>query len=210
MWTLCKILKGSKGYTLTEMAAVVATAGVLTAVMLPVAVSQVQQGRITAAGGDVQAIGAAVTSLLRDTGDYPMRGATGNGFAARFAETLLLSTDKDGTTKVEPEGITSAMGTITSIGTFEPHFYTNTLYSSTGDQIWRGPYLSSRKLDPWGNSYLIFLEGIRDAADPSGTGSSTENLLILSAGPNGVIETDGSDSSPEGDDIMTVAAGGST
>lgn len=208
MWTLCKILKGSKGYTLTEMAAVVATAGVLTAVMLPVAVSQVQQGRITAAGGDVQAIGAAVTSLLRDTGDYPMRGGTGNAFADRFAKTLLLSTDKDGTTTASPDITT--LGTISSEGDFEGHFYTNTLYSSTGDQIWRGPYLSSRKLDPWGNSYLIFLEGIKDAADPTGAGSSTKNLLILSAGPNGVIETDPTDSSPEGDDIMTVAAGGST
>lgn len=203
MWSLFKILKGSKGYTLTEMTAVVATAGVLTAVMLPVAISQVQQGRITAAAGNISALNSAVSSLLRDTGDYPMRRDAGNTFASRYHFTLLLSTGPDGTTVVKPD--TAVLGTVTE-GTFESHFFSNaTGYSTAGDQQWRGPYLSKRGLDPWGKSFLIYLQGVRDAASPDNeTRTTSKNILVISAGPNGVVETTPEDSSPKGDDIITV------
>lgn len=204
MWNLFKILKGSKGYTLTEMTAVVATAGVLTAVMLPVAISQVQTGRVTAAAGNISALNSAVSSLLRDTGDYPMRGGPANTFAERYHFTLLLSTGPDGTTTVRPD--IAALGTITSEGTFESHFFSNaTGYSTAGDQQWRGPYLSKRGLDPWGKSFLIYLEGVREAANPdNATHTTAKNILVISAGPNGVVETRPTDSSPQGDDIITV------
>ena len=204
MWSLFKILKGSKGYTLTEMTAVVATAGILTAVMLPVAVSQVQQGRITAAGGDLSAISSAVSSLLRDTGDYPMRSGPKNTFDSRYAFTLLRSTGPDGIVVAEPD--ISILGTITSKGTFEPHFFSNSVeYSTVGDQQWRGPYISKRGFDPWGHSYLIYLEGVREAANPDNlTHTTLKNIIVISAGANGVVETAPTDNSPKGDDIITI------
>jgi len=204
MWNLFKILKGSKGYTLTEMTAVVATAGVLTAVMLPVAISQVQQGRITASGGDISGINSAVSSLLRDTGDYPMRSGPENTFESRYFFTLLLSTGPDGVTTAKPD--IAALGTITAESTFDPHFVAYSVgYSTVGDQQWRGPYLSKRGLDPWGKSYLIYLEGVREAADPENSTHTTQkNILIISAGSNGVVETSPTDNSPKGDDLLSV------
>lgn len=206
---------GQKGYTLTEMTAVVATAGVLTAVVLPVAVSQVQGSRITAAQGDVNAIGAAVSSLIKDSGDYPMRSGSANAFSDRYAKTLLLSTEPNGTTREPDFSKLGTVGTdITAKDSFEIHFFTNksgttTLYSTSGELQWKGPYLSKRGLDPWGKSYLIYLQGVRDAANPDETdatkkGKTDKNILVISAGPNGVVETLSTDNSAKGDDIVTV------
>jgi hypothetical protein len=72
---------------------------------------------------------------------------------------------------------------------------------------WRGPYLSRNRLDPWGNSYLILVEPLW-AQNPGGPMG-----LVISAGPNGVIETDltaltvtvpSSNISPAGDDLVAV------
>lgn len=49
---------------------------------------------------------------------------------------------------------------------------------------WRGPYLSRNRLDPWGNSYLILVEPLWARYQGEVMG------LVISAGPNGVIETD--------------------
>lgn len=207
---------GQKGYTLTEMTAVVATAGVLTAVVLPVAVSQVQGSRIIAAQGDVNAIGAAISGFLKETGDYPMRSGNSNTFTVRYAKTILFSTEPDGTTTRDPDfAKLGVVGTtdLTARDTFEIHFFTNksgstTFYSTTGELQWKGPYISKRGLDPWGKSYLIYMQGIRDAADPDAAaadkGKTDKNILVISAGPNGVVETLPTDNSAKGDDIVTV------
>ncbi len=207
---LIKRLKESKGYTLTEMTAVVATAGVLTAVMLPVAISQVQQGRLTAAAGDIQAISGAVAALLRDTGDYPMRNSSNDDITSRYNKIIIYSTQTE-TTSVNTDDIPEDMDTIGNIesdDTFDNHFYVNPpFYDTSGDQQWKGPYLSSRKLDPWGKSYFVYMEGVFDAA--SG-GTTTKNLIVGSGGPNGTWETLGTATTPSNDDIMAVLSGGDT
>lgn len=49
--------------------------------------------------------------------------------------------------------------------------------------------------DPWGNQYLVVV---------GGPGSS-KTVVVISAGPNGTVETPfGSASSPKGDDIVAV------
>jgi hypothetical protein len=72
---------------------------------------------------------------------------------------------------------------------------------------WQGPYLSRNSLDPWGNSYLIFVESLWARNQGALLG------VVISAGPNGVIETDltavtATVSFPSkmvgGDDIMAV------
>ncbi len=49
-----------------------------------------------------------------------------------------------------------------------------------GGSDWKGPYLESMGADPWGNAYLINAQGYFNR---------TERTIILSAGPNGVIDT---------------------
>ena len=45
----------------------------------------------------------------------------------------------------------------------------------------RGPYIRSES-DPWGNAYLITAHAL--------TRSETDHGYVISAGPNGVLETD--------------------
>lgn len=63
--------------------------------------------------------------------------------------------------------------------------------SRTG--IWDGPYVSALPVDPWGSAYVVLGLGARD-----------KRFWILTAGPNGVLETTLDDISLAGDDGGTV------
>ncbi|MCP4365508.1 MAG: prepilin-type N-terminal cleavage/methylation domain-containing protein, partial [Planctomycetes bacterium] len=54
--TLFKALKERKGFTLPEVAAVVAITGTLAAIVVPVAVDQIEKGRQARAAMDVDGI----------------------------------------------------------------------------------------------------------------------------------------------------------
>jgi type II secretory pathway pseudopilin PulG len=58
---------------------------------------------------------------------------------------------------------------------------------------WRGPYMSVRRGDPWGNRYVVVIDRKRSAGTARG--------WVLSAGPNGVFETRGNDAELGGDDV---------
>lgn len=207
---------GKAGYTLVEMTAVVATAAVLTAVMLPVALSYVEQGKISASTDEVNTIAATVAKFTSDTGDFPMRKESGSASASRFDKTILYSTSDSATdlsSVVRPGGTInqwrlnaastcSGENPITDVeDTFNPHFYKNSV--GYNNDKWGGPYLGKRGKDPWGHSYIVFLRGIKcQANNPRITHS--ENLWVISAGPNGDLETMPSDLSAAGDDVGVI------
>jgi len=60
-------------------------------------------------------------------------------------------------------------------------------------RCWNGPYLRVLRPDPWGCRYAIVLNGSREGAEMRG--------WILSAGPNGIIETHRGDADLQGDDL---------
>ena len=70
---LLKIVKkgfrglGQKGYTLIEVAAVVAVTATLAAVVVPVAMDKVKEGKLAAAKQDVATIAQALTQFNADT-----------------------------------------------------------------------------------------------------------------------------------------------
>ena len=63
---------------------------------------------------------------------------------------------------------------------------------------WRGPYIAKLAADPYGNNYVVNIGAV------TGTGTSTlatEKGWVLSAGSNGILNTDALDSSTSSDDI---------
>jgi hypothetical protein len=60
---------------------------------------------------------------------------------------------------------------------------------------WRGPYVEKIGADPWGRAYVVLLGGFQTAQ---------RKPWILSAGPNGLIETDPGSMVCGGDDIGYV------
>jgi hypothetical protein len=48
--------------------------------------------------------------------------------------------------------------------------------------MWRGPYLNKGETDPWGTPYALLVKRF--------TGVTNVYAWVLSAGPNGMFETD--------------------
>lgn len=58
---------------------------------------------------------------------------------------------------------------------------------------WKGPYLSSSPVDPWGRAYIVNLRGLRPG--------SAEKSWAISAGPNGQFDTLPGEGRISGDDV---------
>ena len=82
---------------------------------------------------------------------------------------------------------------------------------------WRGAYLDGPiDVDPWGYAYqasTVFLVTASDAADGTGAGQKrggwTSDVVVLSAGSNGVVQTPfgSSNTIAVGDDVISVVQG---
>ncbi len=61
---------------------------------------------------------------------------------------------------------------------------------------WGGPYIDSLNPDPWGRRYVVLLKELSKEAQA--------RTWVISAGPDGVIDTGLMDTIPGGDDIGTM------
>lgn len=66
------------------------------------------------------------------------------------------------------------------------------LNESMGGSGWQGPY-GDPAADPWGNAYLVNLDGLVDTRMPA---------WVLCAGPDGTVQTPAEALAAEGDDIL--------
>lgn len=202
---LAKVIKnafrvlGEKGYTLIEMAAVVAVTATLAAVVVPIAADKVKEGKLVAARQDCQQIGTAITSFYKDTSEWPARDGTSHNHSQ-----LLRSGASNGTdpVTVSGDGWHAAKDTSDLLdnhlvlpGGSNKDYLTNNIN-------WKGPYAESfQKRDPWGNNYLVYVKPMYTLT-LTGTGTGTaEYGWIISAGPNGTIDTSVTSSSIVTDDI---------
>ena len=198
--------QNEKGYTLMEMTAVVAVTATLTALALPVVADKVQQGKLARAAMDVDGLNQALASFSKSLAYWPGDPANPNAPGLTAAVQFLF---------VGTDGLTPVIGAGTGLGADDnasKHVVTNSTTDTIGtnaiytacsptvkSNCWGGPYMGSMKEDPWGNRYLINIQGFYDRTDPSGLG------WIMSAGPDGEIETKITDSKLEGDDIGVMA-----
>ena len=68
-----------------------------------------------------------------------------------------------------------------------------------GGRNWNGPYVEGLEHDPWGHQYVAVV-----SAWPARTekeDASRRAVWVLSAGPDGIIETGPGHAKPAGDDI---------
>lgn len=225
-----KVLKGEKGYTLVEVAAVVAITATLAAVVIPVVIDKIEQGRLSAAAQDVASLSGIVQNVFKDTGDYPTRDTPGVRGDDIFA--MLITTDQ-GDSIDEPKGVFKVV--VTDVLNLSNKTGSNSTYitKATTDLLtyhvitngppnaaepryeadeWLGPYMAEDKLDPWGNNYVIYVEPLQEQyrkdlrsgkIGPNGSRGPYRSAWILSGGPNQVIETTITDSFTQNDDIGT-------
>lgn len=67
------------------------------------------------------------------------------------------------------------------------------LNATMGGSKWQGPYLDAVPSDPWGRAYIVNVDGLVNGR---------EQAMVLSAGPDGVVETSPTAARPSGDDIL--------
>jgi general secretion pathway protein G len=163
---VCMKAQGQGGFTLIEVVVVAAIIAILAGILVPIIFKEVDEARITRAAADVRSISTAMLIFKKDTGQWPVMDATCN-------PTVTLLT---GDGKV-PANL-AAMGYQTAVtGLYDDHLSTNAngCYNN-----WKGPYMAKVNADPWGNAYVTNADGFS---------IQNRELWILSAGPNGVIDT---------------------
>jgi len=195
-------LNTQRGLSLTEVTIMLSVLSVLTAVMSPTIGDYVSDARRVKASEDVHVL---ATTFARFSFDVPADRNLEGGWAS--ADLLVGPGDTptvgDGGDKAWVETIDGK-----KVARLEDHLMQNTpgypvrgsgpRYTTGG---WRGAYLSGVTADPWGRRYAINVQSISTAA---------ADTVVLSSGPNGVIETAFSADGivPGGDDIVAVVAGG--
>jgi type II secretory pathway pseudopilin PulG len=197
-------IRSQRGLSLTEVTIMLSVLSVLTAVMSPTIGDYVNDARHVKAASDVQVL---ATTFARFAYDVPADRNLASGWATY--DLLVGPGDAPTTEGTGNNGWTAAEGT-KSVGDLNDHLMVNTPgyptrqpgphYVAGG---WRGAYLSELTADPWGHRYAINVRAM--------SGAGQADTMVLSAGPNGIVETafDADGLNPGGDDIVAVISGGS-
>ncbi|HYR84416.1 MAG TPA: type II secretion system protein GspG [Terriglobia bacterium] len=193
-----------KGFTLIELAVVLAIIAVLAAILTPLVSNYLDQARVTRAQADVRTMADAVKLYQRDTGRYPIYDSS-----AGYPNTV-----GDGTRNIFGTSSGSAptqgavnwnLGAVLATTTLDA--YLNNNYSGPSGNApfpkaaFRGPYLGSVDSDPWGNKYLLTAVNLAP--------NNSNHAFVLSAGPDGRTDTaltqgTGAPLVTGGDDVVSV------
>ena len=157
------------------MVVVLAVVAILAAVLTPMLTRMVDDARVVRASNEVQEISKAVLNFRENTGRWPIFVSGVSITTSSSIYDVLVGPGAD------PIPASSAWLTGTR-GSAEDVLLRNApAYTTSGRFQWRGPYLGELGADPWGNAYLINTKTLRFGANEAG--------LVLSAGPNGTVET---------------------
>ena len=159
----------TSGFTLIEMVIVVAIIALLAGILVPIAFNQVDDAQLTRALGDCKGLGNALILYKKDTGVWP-------------TTKKMLYTEGSAATNESNFDATVA-----------EHVQQALLNNTPAAVGWRGPYMTGFDADPWGNRYVIEVEGSKAIGAPY--------MWVISAGPDGSFSTAKSDKALKGDDI---------
>jgi prepilin-type N-terminal cleavage/methylation domain-containing protein len=187
----------SKGFTLIELAVVLAIIAVLAAVLTPMVSGYLDQARVARAQADVRTIADAIKLYNRDTGRWPIYDSLSD-YSNDTVPKVEIGTNGGGAPTIGAGGTGWALGATLSGTSLE--LYINNDRTGVGNASfpragWRGPYIGTVDSDPWGNKYLLTAGNLKR--------NSSNHAYILSAGANGAIDT------PENVPTSTTLAAGS-
>jgi prepilin-type N-terminal cleavage/methylation domain-containing protein len=188
----------ARGFTLMEMAIVLAIISILAAVLTPVVLNYVDQARIAQAGAGVKTVADAIRLYQRDTARYPIYANMTDATADSPAASELVG----------PGNVPASSGswaTFTTTTDLTLSLNENLLGLATSAQVgkvaYQGPYIGSLGSDPWGYRYVVTATNLKV--------SSKNWAFVISAGPNGMLDTDPSQPNTgpfmvAGDDLVAI------
>ncbi len=174
-------MKSNKGFTLIELAVVLAIIAVLAAILTPMVTNYIDQARISRATADTRTIADAIRLFKRDTGFYPLYATLADARAATAFPHKLVG---PGTSPTDGHADWSGFTTTSDLATkLNTNFglSTGTQVSNPGRSAFRGPYLGVLDADPWGNTFVVTGTNLN---------GSTDRGFVVSGGPNGTLDTD--------------------
>ncbi len=159
------------GFTLIEIVIVIAVIAILAGIATPSIVNNVRDSRIARAKNVTKEIAATIASFYKDVGRWPSTDGTN--------DLVYLASE---TGEMPPAG-TGVTGWTGNSDTFADQLIDNDpSYTTTGEFAWRGPYQKEFATDPWGKKFLCNVGSL--------SAGSTTPVYVLSAGPDGIVETD--------------------
>ena len=180
----------ARGFTLVEVVVVLAVVLLLSAIAVPLVSNYIEDGRRTRATAEVKVVASAVTNLYKDYGKWPARNNAGTD------NTLYVLYTGSALPASNPFAAGHTFNTWALDGThgdvLDNQLLANTpkgasggAYPTTGQFRWRGPYLAGgMSNDPWNRPYVVNV-----IAGHSTNATNYKRLFVLSAGPNGIIDT---------------------
>ena len=186
-------MRSNKGFTLIEMAVVLAVIAILAAMLTPIVTGYIDQARTTRAQNDVKKITEAVLLYKRDTSVYP--GYTVYTNAVAGDGTVKACLTSDGTTPTAAQtGLANYNTSCTTNGDLQVYVNLNTMgvftNNSSSEKVgggtkFRGPYLDGLGgQDPWGTEYVVTSKNFTTP-----TGTIDTYAFSVSAGPNAEFDT---------------------
>lgn len=204
---------GDTGLSLVEVTVMLAVLFILAAMMIPVVSDSINNARMVRARNDLSQMASAITGFQRDVGPFVFDGSRLRQIqtvgSLSVVDVLVSGGALPGVADSVPLGESGLFAPDASVGTtqaalrpwvaistfdkFDNHLRVNgrrypVSISGPGNG-WNGPYVSKEITgDPWGHAYLAnagFLRG----TPPAPGRCRTCAVFILSAGPNGLVET---------------------
>jgi len=171
----------TKGFTLIELAVVLAIIAVLAAILTPLVTGYLDQARIARAQADSRTTADAIKLYQRDTGRWPVYATSGDYPNTIGGGKALIG----GATGTNPQNGAATWNVSTVVASSSLEVYINGNLTGLSANAFpkagfRGPYIGSLDSDPWGNRYIL------TASDLAGT---TNHAYVISAGANGVMDT---------------------
>lgn len=169
------------GFTLIEVIVVAGIIAVLAGILVPLIFKEIDEARNTRASADIRALSSAILVLKKDTGKWTNLDGSCNA-----AATFLFG---DGT--LPGDLVAQGYDQSTSVSLDD---YLSTDAGGCYGSRWKGPYMAYTTADPWGSAYFINANNL----------TSGGTVWILSAGPNGIVDTPVSAAALQGDDVGII------
>ena len=178
------------GFTLVEVVVVLGVILLLAGIAVPLVNGYIEDSQRARARSEVKMLGAAVMSMYKDLHIVPARNSAGTDNTLR-----VLGTGPSVPT-TNPFLNNSSWNSWFMSGsygdTFDNQLINNTpqgtasaAFTTSGEFRWRGPYLADNaSLDPWGRPYLLMVRSFYDT-----NATNWKKVIILSAGPDGQVDT---------------------